>query len=74
MPKNKGRHAKKYGKPLKDPKAKQPDLDEAAKQLSEDTQESEEGLGIEDDEKTGQEAYPETDEFLKEESDENEDE
>lgn len=72
MAKNKGKFVKKYQRLLKDPKSKESDLNEAERKLSEDTSESDEGLGIEEDEAAGEEAYPEIEEAIKEESDEDE--
>ena len=59
MPENKGRFIKKYERLVKKPDAKDSDFDEADRKLSGDVHENEEGLGIEEDEETGQEAYPE---------------
>ncbi len=58
MPENKAKFVKKYERLLKKG-AKGSEFDEAERKLSEGTKESEEGLGIEEEEEAGEEAYPE---------------
>lgn len=64
MPENKAKLVKKYESLLKKPDAKESELDEAERKLSEDVHESKEGLDIEKEEEAGEEAYPEIEEEL----------
>ncbi len=64
MANNKAKSIKKYGRLLRKPDAKESELNEADRELSEDARESQEGLGIEEEEKAGEEAYPEIEEEL----------
>lgn len=64
MAENKAKLVKKYERLIKKPNAKQSELDEADRKLSEEKHDSEEGLGIEEEEETGNEAYPELEEEL----------
>ena len=63
MPENKGKFIKKYERLIKKG-ADDPKFDETERKLSEDTHENEEGLGIDEEEETGQEAYPELEESI----------
>lgn len=65
MPANKAKLVKKYERLLKKKDVKESEFEEADRKLSEDARESEEGLGIEEEEEVGEEAYPEIDEELK---------
>ena len=75
MPENKAKYVKKYERLLRKPNASEAELDEADRKLSEDAHESEEGLGIEEEEEKGEEAYPEiADEIEHEDNPDKEDE
>lgn len=75
MPGNKAKFMKNYGRLLKEKDAKNSEFGEAEKQLSEDTHESEEGLGIDEEETAVEETYPEiAEDLVNEDSPEKEDE
>ncbi|MBI2084215.1 MAG: hypothetical protein HYT70_01195 [Candidatus Aenigmarchaeota archaeon] len=75
MPENKGKLLKEYEKMIREPgKYTEEQFQEIEKELSEDVHETSEGLGIEDEEKKGEEAYPEIADSIKKEADEEEDE
>ena len=59
MPENKGKFIKRYSRLIRKVDAPQKEFDEADRKLSENAHENEKGLGIEEDEESGQEAYPE---------------
>lgn len=61
---SKTKSIKKYERLLRKPDAKESKLNEADRELSEDARESQEGLGIEEEEEAGEEAYPEIEEEL----------
>lgn len=66
MPSNKGKLLKKYaGMINKQNEVGEDKFQEVEKELSEESHETSEGLEIEEDENSGQEAYPEIEEELK---------
>ncbi|MBI2547031.1 MAG: hypothetical protein HYW23_01135 [Candidatus Aenigmarchaeota archaeon] len=64
MAKGKAKLVKKYRFLLKKNNAKEPEIREVDRKLSEDVAESEEGLYIEKEEDAGEEPYPEIEEDL----------
>ncbi len=74
MARGKEKLVKRYERLIKNPNSKETYLDEANRKLSEDVRESDEGLGIEDEEEAGEEPSPEIEEELTREdkTDENE--
>ena len=64
MSNNKAKSVKKYERLLKKGNVKESELNEADRKLSEDSRESQEGLGIEEEEEAGEEAYSEIGEEL----------
>lgn len=66
MPSDKGKLLKKYSKMItKQDEVGEDKFQEVEKELSEESQETSEGLEIEDEENSGEEAYPEIAEELK---------
>ena len=64
MSRAKSKFVKKHGRLLKKPDAKKSEFSEAEHKLNKELHENEEGLGIDKEEESEEEAYPEIDENL----------